>query len=138
MKLTQFNNGPAQCHFDAIKQVYKYLHHTISEGLYFWRPTPERTLPSTPLPTIMDDSQYDVFLPPTKLHKAHCFADSYWAGNRCDCRSVSGILVKLGSAAIVYKTVLQKKIVLSSTEAEFYALAEAGEMILYIRFVLAE
>ena len=138
MKLTQFNNDPAQCHFDAIKQVYKYLNHTISEGLYFWRPKPERTLPSVPLPTIMDDSDYDAFLPPTKLNTAHCFADSDWAGNRRDRRSVSGILVMLGGAAIVYKTVLQKTIALSSTEAEFYALTEAGKMILYIRFVLAD
>ena len=44
----------------------------------------------------------------------------------------------LGGAAIVYKTVLQKTIALSSTEAEFYALTEAGKMILYIRFVLAD
>ena len=138
MKLTQFNNDPAQCHFDAIKQVYKYLHHTISEGLYFWRPKPERTLTPTPLPTVMDDSGYDGFIPPTKLCIAHCFADSDWAGNRRDRRSVSGILIMLGGAAIVYKTVLQKTIALSSTEAEFYALSEAGKMILYIRLVLAD
>ena len=43
MKLTQYNNDPAQCHFSAIQQVYKYLQHTKSEGLYFWRPTLEKT-----------------------------------------------------------------------------------------------
>ena len=137
MKLTQYNNDPAQCHFDAIKQIYKYLNSTKSEGLYFWRPTPEKTLPSIPLPQIMEDT-YEVFVPPSKLCTAHCFADSDWAGNRRDRRSVSGILIMLGGAAIVYKTVLQKTIALSSTEAEFYALTEAGKMILYIRFVLED
>ena len=136
-KLTQYNNDPAQCHFDAIKQIYKYLQHTKSEGLYFWRPKPERTLPTAKLPTVTDES-YRVSIPPSKLFTAHCFADSDWAGNRRDRRSVSGILVMLGGAAIVYKTILQKTIALSSTEAEFYALTEAGKMILYIRFVLAD
>ena len=94
-----------------------------------------QTLPSIPLPKVIEDT-YAVFIPPAKLFTAHCLADSDLAGNRRDRRSVSGILIMLGGAAIVYKTVLQKTIALSSTEAEFYALTEAGKMILYIRYVL--
>ena len=43
-----------------------------------------------------------------------------------------------GGAAVVYKTILQRTIALSSTEAEFYALTEAGKLVLYIRHVLKD
>ena len=41
-------------------------------------------------------------------------------------------------AVIVYKTILQRVIALSSTEAEFYALSEAGKLALYVRSILEE
>ena len=47
-------------------------------------------------------------------------------------------MIFFGSAVIVYKTILQCTIALSLTEAEFYALSEAGKLVLYIRFVLED
>ena len=41
-------------------------------------------------------------------------------------------------AAVVYKTILQRIVALSSTEAEFYALSEAGKLALYVRSILNE
>lgn len=43
-----------------------------------------------------------------------------------------------GGAAAVYKTILQRTIALSSTEAEFYALTEAGKLALYVRHILKD
>lgn len=39
-------------------------------------------------------------------------------------------------ASIIYKTILQQTIALSFTEAEFYALVEAGNITLYMQSVL--
>ena len=51
---------------------------------------------------------------------------------------MSGISFILAGAPIVYKTINQKTVALSSTEAEFYALSEAGKLALYIRSILDE
>ena len=51
-------------------------------------------------------------------------------------RSVCGIVIMMSGAAMVYKTILQRVVALSSTEAEFYALSEAGKLALYVRSIL--
>ena len=139
MKLSPFNNLPATCHFEAIQDIYRYLNATLLNGLMFWRPKPCKTLPSTThsLPQI---EPYQVFIPPENESSdtAYGYADSDFGGDRRTRRSVSANVIMFGGAAVVYKTILQRTIALSSTEAEFYALTEAGKLILYIRFVLAD
>ena len=44
----------------------------------------------------------------------------------------------VAGAVIVYQTILQKVIALSSTEAEFYALSEAGKLTLNVQSILEE
>ena len=51
---------------------------------------------------------------------------------------VGGVTIMFGGAAIVYKTIIQQTIALSLTEAEFYALTEAGKLALYIRHVFSD
>ena len=51
---------------------------------------------------------------------------------------MSGVTIIFSGVATVYKTILQRTIALSSTEAEFYALTEAGKLVLYIRHILKE
>ena len=46
--------------------------------------------------------------------------------------------ILLVGAAVVYKTILQRIIALCSTDAEFYALSEAGKLTLYVRSILHE
>ena len=140
MKLSQYNTLPAEYHYEAIQEVYRYLNATIDDGLMFWRPKPCRTLtPSTTYTPPQPDS-YKLFIPPENKspNTAYFYADSDFAGDRQSQRSVGGIIIMFGGAAIVYKTILQRTIALSSTEAEFYALTEAGKLVLYIRFVLAD
>ena len=139
MKLSQFNNCPASSHFIAIKDIYRYLYATQNEGLTYWRPQRNENLPMHPFPTSSLES-YNLNLPP-EFHQsglAYCYADSDWAGDRRTRRSVSGITILMNGASIIYKTILQRTIALSSTEAEFYALAEAGKAALYMRSVLAD
>ena len=44
----------------------------------------------------------------------------------------------MAGAAVVYKPVLQRIVALSSTQAKFYALSEAGKLTLYVRSILNE
>ena len=137
MKLSQFNNCPTETHFDAISDIYRFLYSTKSEGLTYWRPQRNTKLPSEPYPTLLHES-YSINLPiESNMHGvAYGYADSDWASDRRSRRSVSGISIHLNGASIIYKTILQRTIALSTTEAEFYALAEAGKIILYVRSVL--
>ena len=137
LKLTQYNHRPAKCHYEAIAQIYKYLHATKFDGITYWRPTPNKTLPQLNLPTPMSEN-YNIHLP--KEHdtpaKAFGYVDSDWAADTRSRKSVSGIVIILAGATVIYKTILQKTIALSSTEAEFYALVEAGKLVLYLRSIL--
>ena len=139
IKLTQFNTNPAKCHYEAVMRIFQYLAATKDKGLHYWRKTACPTLPKDPLPQVQEE-EYD--FTPTKEHndlrKAYVLVDSDWAENMKTRRSVSGIAIMMTGAVVVYKTILQRVIALSSTEAEFYALSEAGKLALYVRSILGE
>ena len=139
LKLTQYNNSPAACHAHAVKNVYKYLNVTKTDGITFWRPRPNQSLPSA-TKFVLDDSTYEVFIPPENAQPsiAYGYTDSDWANDSSNRKSVSGTAILLAGGCIVYKTILQKTVALSSTEAEFYALTDTGKLVLYVRMVLSD
>ena len=139
IKLTQYNNCPARCHYEAVKNVYRHLHATSTDGLTFWRQKPNLTLPVHPWQPCLPESYVSTI--PVESNDpfvAYCIKDSTWASDLNSRNSVGGILIMFGGAAIIYKTMIQRIVALSSTEAEFYALSEAGKLTLYIRSVLAD
>ncbi len=67
------------------------------------------------------------------------YTDSDWGSDRAHRRSVTGTLLMLAAATILYKTRYQQAVALSSTEAEFVAASDTGKNgILYIRSLLHE
>ena len=139
IKLTQFNVNPARCHYEAVIRVYKYLNATKDRGLTFWRTQKNPHLPMA-VPHLPQPEEYE-FHTTTEHNKPkqpYVMVDSDWAGNVKTRRSVSGIVIIMAGAAVVYKTILQRIVALSSTEAEFYALSEAGKLTLYVRSILNE
>ena len=133
LNLSQYNNSPVQCHVEAFKNVYQYLHATLRHGNTFCRLQPNRIPPLMNLPPI-DDSAYNIFIPPENAHAdvAYCYTDSDWANDSTTRKSVGGIDIMFGGGSVAYKSILQFTITLSSTEAEFYALVESGKLVLYI------
>ena len=139
IKLTQYNSNPAIEHYEAVKKVFRYLNATITDGLQFWRPRPNRNLIKVSPPTPEPDN-HSVVIPTESGSSttAYGYTDSDLAGDTKTRKSVSGVTIFFGGAAAVYKTILQRMIALSSTEAEFYALTEADKLVLYIRHVLKD
>ena len=139
VKLTQFNVNPARCHYEAVIRVYRYLNATKDRGLTFWRTNPNNTLPESnhhhPQP---EEYNFQTTEEHNSSEKPYVLVDSDWAGNVKTRRSVSGIVLMMAGAAVVYKTILQRIVALSSTEAKFYALSEAGKLTLYVRSILNE
>lgn len=82
----------------------------------------------------------DLGLTYTRSHKfpdIQIYADADWANNQ-DRKSISGIVCTLGGTAISWISKKQSTVALSTTEAEYQALAEAAKEALWIRSFLQE
>ena len=137
-KATQFGSSPALVHYQAVKAIFAFLNNTLTDGLIFWRRSPRDDLPDVPFPALRSN-QLDT-LPPlrTDPYAPVTFSDSDWGADTLHRRSVSGIIIMVAGAAVIYKTHYQKAVALSSTEAEFVSASDAGKMALYVRSLLQD
>ena len=136
IKLSQFSTKRRGIHYDAVKEVFAYLYATKSDGIYYWRKRPIEDLPAGIKPSTREDNfTHEVVLSDTTT-KLIAFSDSDWAGDLIHRRSVTGIAVMYAGGVVCYKTKYQETIALSSTEAEFVALCDAGKVVLYARSIL--
>ncbi|GBE86914.1 hypothetical protein SCP_1001580 [Sparassis crispa] len=110
--LAHFNANPGPAHWIAVKHVFRYLKGTMDLRLHYG--------PS-------DVKEF--FL---------TYTDSDFGGERNNCRSTGGYLVKVGTGAISWSSKLQSLIAQSTTEAEYIAAVEAGKEILWMRNLLTE
>ena len=87
----------------------------------------------------MEQDTHDIHIPIESKDSTtvYAYTDSDLAGDMATRKSVSGVTIIFGGTAVVYKTILQRTITLSSTEAEFFAITETGKLVLYIRHVLS-
>jgi hypothetical protein len=139
IKLSQYSKNPAQIHYEAVIQIFRYLNTTIEDGITYWRPKPHPDLKHLPFPTVSHDN-YDVSArddhdQPNNMYAA---VDSDWAGDTSHRKSVTGMVIRLAGGTIMYKTKYQDTIAQSTTEAEFTAACDAGKAILYVRSILDE
>lgn len=66
------------------------------------------------------------------------YSDADWGTNTDDRRSVSGIMVMIASAPVVFKSKYQRTAVLSSAEAEYMALSLCPQEVLWTRAMLRD
>lgn len=134
LKLSLYNNSPAQCHLDAIKNVFQYLNATLTEGIMFRRPQPDKTLPRQYFNRLMTQHIKSSYRPKIRIPTLH-MAILIPIGQTI-VPTADPSVVLLAGGLIVNRTILQSKVALSSTKAEFYALTETGKWVIYIRMVL--
>ena len=142
IKLSQYLTKPSRIHFEALKNIYRYLNQTMDNGIHYWRKHPCMDLQKVPFLSCPQDPSYDDTTIPTchnhSIDKMFGVVDSEYTGDTLHCRSVTDIALRLASGTIMYKSKFQESIALSSTEAKFIAAAEAGKHILYTRSILEE
>jgi hypothetical protein len=139
IKLSQYSANPAKIHYQALRQLFKYLALTKLRGIYYWRKIPVPDLPVIPADPCVSHSDILDTIPRTKQpNRLHAYVDSDWGSDRTHRRSVTGLAIMMAGGVIAYKSKYQQTIALSSTEAEFTAAAEAGKMTLYLRSILHE
>lgn len=107
--LSQFMQAPKQEHWDAAMRVLRYLKSSPGQG---------------------------IILPKDNDLNLVGYCDSDWASCPLTRRSVSGYLMKLGSAPISWKTKKQTTVSRSSGEAEYRAIAHATSEIIWLRSLL--
>jgi hypothetical protein len=128
--------NPASAHYAALKELIKYIHSTVNDGIYFWRDTPLHHLPEHPLPTVQDEQHHFTTDPTSLTDKLYGYADSDWGSCQNTRQTITGATTMLAGGAVGYKTKFQHAIALSSTEGEFVSTCEVGKMILYFRSIL--
>jgi hypothetical protein len=89
---------------------------------------------------VFDTREYGLKLAPkwedAMLWELRIYSDSDWAGDKDNRKSITGFIIFLLGAPILWRSNAQASVALSSTEAELYALSEAAKEIKFIVQVL--
>jgi hypothetical protein len=111
-----FMHNPGRVHWNTVKGILAYVNQTSSRGLvYGTRECTEE----------LKDSVY-------------IYTDSDYANNIDNRRSRTGYVMMLHGGAVSWKTRLQERTSMSSTEAEYYAASDAFGEARWFRMFLAE
>jgi len=109
--LARFLQNPSTEHIAGAKHIWKYIAGTMEKGLVYKR---------------------------SKQLELQAYSDSDFAGDVSTSRSTSGTFIKLAGGPVIWRSQLQKEVVLSSTEAEYLALTETCREASWLRNLLAE
>jgi hypothetical protein len=110
-KVCQYLQAPTSVHWTAVKQILRFLKHTISFAFVIRRSS--STMVSV-------------------------FSDADWAGCTDDRKSTGGFAVFLGPNLISWCAKKQKTVSRSSTEAEYKAMTDATMELMWVQAVLSE
>jgi hypothetical protein len=112
-RLSSFTANPSKEHMGAAKRVLRYLAGTRNVGIEY-RSRNEQTI------------------------RFLGWTDADFANDLQDRISISGYVFKLGGGAITWSSKKQNAVTLSSTEAEYTALAHAAREVVWLRNLFAE
>lgn len=119
--LSQHLDWPRFQHWKAENHVLRYLAGTVNPGI---RKSGQSS--STPVKGLKsEDCPQDM-----------CDAD--WAGGKDTRRSTTEYIFILAGGAISWRSKLQPTVALSSTEAEYCAITEAGQELLWLRTMMSK
>jgi hypothetical protein len=99
-------------HWNAVKWIFRYLKGTAEHGILFSKQSGTNSVIG--------------------------YVDADYAGDVDDMRSTTGYLFTLSGGPICWKSTLQSIIVMSTTEAEYMAVAEAAKEALWLKGLVKE
>ena len=143
IKLSQYALRPAPEHHKAMEAVFVYFNATRDDGLVYWRKIAHDNLPAVKYPrTVTPDNIFLRAYPDSShdLSTLHGATDATWGADRSHRRSLRGIVFLYAGGAVKYECRYSylPTIAISSTEAEFASMADAGKAALYLRNLLSD
>jgi hypothetical protein len=113
----RYSQNPGQEHWDALLQIVRYLNGTRKLRL-----------------VLGGCKKIEV----SANFKLSGSSDADWAGDLDKRSSRTGSVIFMGTACVLWRSMLQKSIALSSTEAEYIALTATARDMIWCRTLLAE
>lgn len=117
--LSQHLERPGTLHWDAAMHVLRYVRGTTNIGISY----------AADATTKVEGTESK------HCPVSHC--DTDWAGDRFTGRSTTGYVFTLAGGALSWRSRLQPTVALSSTEAEYRAITEAGQELLWLRNMMS-
>lgn len=114
--LCRYTNNPSLEHWKAAKRVLRYLSGTKDYSITIGR-------------TSTNSNTSEELL---------AYSDADWAGDKLDKKSTTGYEIYLNGAIVSWNSSKQKSTALSSTEAEYIALADCVRRVVYLRKIYEE
>ena len=111
-QVCRFMSKPGKRHWEAVKWIFRYLKGTTGHGLMFGGQDGD--------PSVVG------------------YVDSDYAGSVDDRRSTTGYVFTLAGGPICWKSTVQSIVAMSTTEAEYMAVAEAGKEALWLNGLVKE
>ena len=111
-QVCKFMSKPGKHHWEAVKWIFRYLKGTTGHGIMF---SSEKGDPSVV-----------------------GYVDSDYAGDMDDRRSTTGYVFTLAGGPICWKSSVQSIVAMSTTEAEYMAVAEAAKEALWLTGLVKE
>ena len=108
--VARHSHDPCERHWKAVMRIMGYLHETPDIGITYKK---------------------------GKELSLSVYADANYASKATDRRSISGVAVMLGGAAVYATSRTQHCVTLSTTEAEYVAMAEGAKEGLFVRAVMS-
>ncbi|KAM1959838.1 hypothetical protein ACFX15_005064 [Malus domestica] len=112
--VSRYMHNPGKEHWHAAKWILRYLHGTRDVGLCFER----------------DDSGIG--------HFAVGYVDSDYAGDLDGRKSTTGYVFTMAKGPVCWRSILQSSVALSTTEAEYMAVAEAIKEAIWIHGLIRD
>lgn len=109
--LSQFNSNPGYKHWSYLKQLTRYVLTTSHYGLIYHH---------------------------TEDPQLFMYSDSDWGSDRDTRRSHCGYVTYAGTTPVSWRSVKQKSVALSTTEAEYVALTETIKELLWLNPICEE
>ena len=111
-QVAKFSSKPTTQHWSAVKRIMRYLKGTKALGLLYKNQDPNI--------------------------QCSGYSDSDWAGDRTDRKSTSGYCFLIGDDLVSWRSAKQTCVALSTAEAEYVALASAGQEAVWLKQMLVD
>uniref|UniRef100_A0A2N9HJ76 Integrase catalytic domain-containing protein n=1 Tax=Fagus sylvatica TaxID=28930 RepID=A0A2N9HJ76_FAGSY len=110
--VSRYMANPGREHWNAVKWIFRYLKGTAEHGILFSRQSGTNSVVG--------------------------YVDADYAGEVDDRRSTTGYVFTLSGGPICWKSTLQSIVAMSTTEAEYMAVAEAAKEALWLKGLVKE